>query len=109
MENVFRKLSSKSFSARGKSHSAENATEVGSYCRNNKLGSDFKNGLRRIEAFFLRIFFNRALAIIEPQIYIVVEHFGAENILLLNGRLVLEDLKIHDNFAAITDENSSFS
>ena len=45
VKNVFRKLSSKSFSSRGKSHSAEN-TKKGSYCRNNKLGVAFKNGLR---------------------------------------------------------------
>ena len=29
-----------------------------------------------------------ALAILEPQVYVVVEQFGAENISLLSGRLV---------------------
>ena len=32
--------------------------------------------------------FYSALAILEPQIYVVVEQFGAENISLLSGRLV---------------------
>ena len=32
--------------------------------------------------------FYSALAILEPQIYSVVEQFGAENISLLSGRLV---------------------
>ena len=45
-------------------------------------------------SFFHRTFFHCALmhyelAILEPQIYIVVEQFGAENISLLSGRLVL--------------------
>ena len=40
------------------------------------------------QSFFLRIFFRSALAILEPQIYVVVEQFGAENISLLSGRLV---------------------
>ena len=31
--------------------------------------------------------FHSALAILEPQIYVVVEQFGAENISLLSGRL----------------------
>ena len=39
--------------------------------------------------FFLRtLHFHSALAILEPQIYGVVEHFLAENIPLLSGRLV---------------------
>ena len=39
--------------------------------------------------FFLRtLHFYSALAILEPQIYGVVEHFLAENIPLLSGRLV---------------------
>ena len=29
--------------------------------------------------------------ILEPQTYVVVEEFGAENILLLSGRLVLQN------------------
>ena len=48
--------------------------QVGSCCINNKLGVAFKNGLRWIKAFFLRTFFHSALAILEPQIYIVVEN-----------------------------------
>ena len=42
------------------------------------------------QSFFLRTFFHSALAILEPQIYIVVEQFGAENTSLLSGRLVLQ-------------------
>ena len=33
--------------------------------------------------------FYSALVILEPQIYVVVEQFGAENIPLLSGRLVI--------------------
>ena len=40
------------------------------------------------QSFFLQTFFHSALAILEPQIFIVVEQFGAENISLLSGRLV---------------------
>ena len=40
------------------------------------------------QSFFLRTFFHNALPILEPQIYIVLEQFGAENISLLSGRLV---------------------
>ena len=40
------------------------------------------------QSFFVRTFFQSALAILEPQIYIVVEQFEAENISLLSGRLV---------------------
>ena len=40
------------------------------------------------QSFFRRIFSHSALAILEPQFYIVVEQFGAENISLLSGRLV---------------------
>ena len=42
------------------------------------------------QSFFLRTFCHSALAFLEPQIYIVEEHFGAENISLLSGRLVSE-------------------
>ena len=42
---------------------------------------------------FLR--FHIALAILEPQIYVVVEQFGAESISLLSGRLVLYFDKPH--------------
>ena len=41
------------------------------------------------ESCFLRTSFHSALAILEPQINIVVEQFGAGNISLLSGRLVL--------------------
>ena len=71
---VFRKLSSKSFFD-AVSRIVPKIRKVGSFCRNNKLGVAFKNGLRRIKAFFLRPFFHSALAILEPQIYIVVEQF----------------------------------
>ena len=40
------------------------------------------------QTFFLRTFFRSALAILELQIYIVVQRVGAENISLLSGRLV---------------------
>ena len=39
--------------------------------------------------------FYSALVILEPQIYVVVEQFGAENIPLLSGRLVHN---LDDNF-----------
>ena len=42
------------------------------------------------QSFFLRAFFHSSLAILEPQIYIVLEQFGAENISLLSSRLVLQ-------------------
>ena len=32
--------------------------------------------------------FDSALAILEPQIYVAVKQFGAENISLLSGRVV---------------------
>ena len=38
--------------------------------------------------FCSNFFFHSALAILEPQVYIVVEQFGAEFISLLSGRLV---------------------
>ena len=41
------------------------------------------------QSIFPRTLFHSALAILEPQIYIVVKQFGAENISLLSGRLVL--------------------
>ena len=45
------------------------------------------------QSFFHPNFFHSASAIFEPQLYIVVEQFGAENISLLNGRLVYMLLK----------------
>ena len=47
------------------------------------------------QSFFLRIFFHSALAILEPQIYIVVEQFEAENISLLSGRLVISNFNYY--------------
>ena len=47
------------------------------------------------QSFFLRTFFHSALAFIEPQVYIVVEQFGVENISLLSGRLVLFFVQIN--------------
>ena len=38
--------------------------------------------------------FYRALAILEPQNYVVLEQFGAENISLLSGRLVNQTMHI---------------
>ena len=72
----------------GKSHSAEK-TKVASCRRNNTLGVSFKMGYDESKLSFLRTLrFYSALAILEPQIYVVVEQFGAENISLLSGRLV---------------------
>ena len=56
--------------------------KVGNYCRNNKLGVTFKKGLRWMKASFFD-FFHSALAILEPQFYLDVEQFWAENISLL--------------------------
>ena len=76
---------SKFFSLLGKSHSAEKKS---SYRWNNILGVYFKNGLRWIKTFFSSNFFAFFLAVREPQIYIVVKPFRAEDISLLSGRLV---------------------
>ena len=46
------------------------------------------------QSFFRRTFFHSALAILEPQIYIVVEQFGAENTSQISGRLVYKFYKI---------------
>ena len=40
------------------------------------------------QSLFLRTFFHSALAVLESQIYIFVEQFGAETISLLSWRLV---------------------
>ena len=50
------------------------------------------------QSFFLRTFFHSALAILEPQIYIVVEQFGAENISQLSGHLVENPTDKNDSF-----------
>ena len=61
-----------------------------SYRRNIKLGVSFKIGYDESKLCFLRtsLRFHSALATLEPQIYVVVKQFGAENISLLSGRLV---------------------
>ena len=60
------------------------------YQRNNKLGVSFKMDSDESKLSFLRtsLRFYSALAILEPQIYVVVEHFGVENISLLRERRV---------------------
>ena len=74
----------------GKSHSAEKKRNVASYSRNNISGVSFKMGLDEPKLSLLRtsLRFYSALAILEPQNYVVVEQFGEENISLLSGRLV---------------------
>ena len=42
----------------------------------------------KLSSFRTSVRFYSALAVLEPQIYVVVEQFGAENISLLSGRLV---------------------
>ena len=63
--------------------------KVASYRRNNNLCVSLKMGQDESKLSFLRtsLRFYSALAILEPQIYVVVEQFGAENISLLSGRL----------------------
>ena len=53
---------------------------------------------------FLRtcLCFYSALAILEPQIYVVVEQFEAENISLLSGRLVSSVRTLTCNYSAKT-------
>ena len=91
-KNVFRNFSSKNLfkilSFLSKSHSAEK--RVTSYRRNKKLGVSFKMGSVESKLSFLRtsLRFYRALTVLEPQTYVVVEQFGAENISLLSGRFV---------------------
>ena len=60
------------------------------YRRNKKLEVFFKKWAKMNQSFFLRtcLRFHSALAILEPQIYVAVEQFEAENISLLSGRLV---------------------
>ena len=92
-KNVFQKLVSKKLlellSFLGKSHCAEK-TKVASYRRNNKLGVSFRKCYNESKLSFLRtsLCFYSALAVLEPQIFVVLEQFGAENISLLIGRLV---------------------
>ena len=64
--------------------------KVDRYRRNCKLGVSFEMGCEESKVSFLRtsLRFYSALAILEPQIYLVVEQFGAENFSLLSGRLV---------------------
>ena len=74
------------------SHSAEKKRKVASYRRNNKLGVSFKMAYDESKSSFLRtsLPFYSAWAILELQIYVVVEQVGAKNISLLSGRLVLK-------------------
>ena len=57
----------------------------------------FKMSYDESKLSFLRtsLHFYSALSIFKPQIYVVVEQFGAENISLLSGRLVKKQF---DNF-----------
>ena len=62
------------------------------------------------QSFFIRTFFRSALAILEPQIYIVVQRVGAENISLLSGRLVYFNLSIkkqHTFYAQLRSKTST--
>ena len=62
--------------------------KVASYRRNDKLGVSFKMDKDESKLSFLKTLrFYSALAVLEPQIYVVVEQLGAENISLLSGRL----------------------
>ena len=89
------------FSFLGKSHSAEKRN-VASCRRNNKLGVSFKMGSVESTLFSSNFFaFFSALATLEPQIYVVVEQFEAENISLLSGRLVLFPIIAPINFYSL--------
>ena len=57
------------------------------------------------QCFFLRTFFHSALAILELQVYIVVEQFRAENISLLSGLLVLKACRTAECFVVGLLEN----
>ena len=68
------------------------------------LGVSFKMGYDESKLFFLRTSFRfySALAILEPQIYVVVEQqFGAENISLLSGSLVYNGIGPRKSFQRI--------
>ena len=60
-------------------HSAEK-TKVASYCKNNKLGVSFKMGYDESRLSILRTYlrFYSALAILEPQNYVVIEQLGGK-------------------------------
>ena len=79
----------KIFSFLGKSHSAEKKRKVAGYRRKLKLIFSSEVSKNESKLSFLRtsLRFYNALAILEPQIYVVVEPFRAENISLLSGRL----------------------
>ena len=84
---IFFKKILKIFSSLGKSHSAKK-TEVACYRRNNRLRVSSKMGYDESKlSFFRTLRIYSALAILEPQYYVVVEQFGAEYISLLSGRL----------------------
>ena len=71
-EKCFRKLSLHSVSL-----IVSKKRKAGSVFRNNNLGVSSKNWLKLIKTFFSFRFYS-ASAVLEPQIYAVVEHFGAE-------------------------------
>ena len=72
------------------SHIVPKKQKVASYRRIAKLGVSFRMGYDESKFSFLRTFlrFYSVMAILEPQIYVVSEQFGAENISLLSRRLV---------------------
>ena len=74
----------------GESDSAKKR-KLASHRRIYKSGVSFKMGCNESKIFFLRtsLRFYSALAVLEPRIYLLVEQFGAENISLLSGRLVI--------------------
>ena len=86
MKTVFEKLHRK-LSLYAVSLIVSKKRKAASYLRNNNLGVSSENWLKLIIAFF-SFRFHSALAVLEPQIYAVVEHFRAEYISLLSGRLV---------------------
>ena len=61
------------------------------------------------QSFFHRTFLHSALAILEPQIYMVVEQFGAENISLLSGRLVVKATKFEVETSFLCRKIENFS
>ena len=87
-EIFFFKKVIESFSFLGKSHRENEKWPA--IAEVYKLGVSFKMGLNESKLSFLRfsLRFCSALAIFEPEFYLVVEQFGAENISLLSGLLV---------------------
>ena len=75
----------------GKSHSAEKKNKNWSAIAELKNPA-FPPEMGEDEWKLSLLRFYSALAILEPQNYVVVEQFGAENISLLTGRLVYESV-----------------